>query len=403
MCQSKKKGGNRCAVHMYGSRAMSKLTAITVNITTDDANGILRDLRNEGKAMNLSAPSPEQVRAFAEVQKRNVQNDPMITPRDKNMITKNLEEAAQEKPNGNVFHSWKNAVAEGMSRFMKKPAVKVSAILLAGTMAMSTVAACGTSTEPAPTTDPNPSISAPATESPSETPSESPTVETPTENPITTTSGVIPGEVANDGIGDYQQITLADDSFVLDYDETLITDTATLQNYTPEEITGAQNVAMYFLVEEALDSVMSCNATEANAQTWITENAPKIAPEHQEAFKQDILTPGSGVLQKNIGKDGNVWRGDCTYDNGPRISSIELGPQAIYLTEDGELVFHVKGNSTRHVTAPGTRGQEGTPVYLETTNFDAKYVVRKSDDGANWVLTGAATQWDTSTNETPVG
>lgn len=408
MCQSSKDGGVRCAVHMHGSRAMSKLAAVTVNISKEDANNVLRDLRKEGKAMDLPAPTPEQVRAFAALQKRNVQNDPMITPREKNMINKNLDEAAREQPSGSVFHSWRNAVSEAMSRFMKKPATKVSAILLAGTMAMSSVAACGTSTDPGPTnTGTPPSTSAPTTpgetESPT-TPTEQPTETTPpvVDNPITTTSGVVPGEAVNDGLGDYQQITLSEDSFLYSYDETLITDTATLENYSQEDVTAAQKVVMDFVVEEALDSTLACNATDANKQAWIDSNIDRFAPESRESFTQDIMAPGSGVVNKNTNAEGNVWRGDCIYDGGTRVKSIEVGPQSIYTSEGGQLVFHVKGTTQREVTAPGTRGQEGTPVYLENTEFDVKYSVSKSEDGS-WLLVGSNTNFNSVTDtENPV-
>ena len=307
------------------------------------------------------------------------------------------------------LRGWQKARDSGV--ITKKSAVKVSTLLLATATALSTVAACGQSAQTTPPADESPAASTPATQSPSESPTEAPsespteapTATTPADNPITTTSGVIPGAIVNDGLGEYQQITLADDSFVLQYDETLVTGEATLQSFTPEEILEAQRVVMRFIVEESLDSTLLCNSTQATRSAWLTEHGDFFAPEQAELLAQDALAPQGGLVQKSTDKDDQQWRGDCIYNGGPRITSVELGPQSIYRTEDGDLGFHVAGRMGRNVTAPGTRGQEGTPIYLENTTFDLKLGVEKSADTGAWLLTGSDTEFNTNTEEAPTG
>lgn len=393
MCNSKAKGGKRCFAHSYGTRAITKMTQIITGASPEEVKVVQNDLRKEGK--ELPAPTTAQVKAFAEIQKRNVRFDPQISEKDKKVLDKQLTKASGEQPTGGGFHAWKNSTAETMRRFAKTPFAKVSAVVLVSSIALT--GCSGDPTDPVdPPTSSSPSVTAPVTPGETESPTTEPTTEptTPVENPIVGVSGVAPSGVdVSDGKGEYQQITVTPDSYLNTYDESIV-DAGVTDNYSPEDIAGAQKAIAAFYVEEVTDSILSCNSTPENREAWIQENSDFFAPEYKENFNENIRVGKNdvGLVQTNTLEDGTVWRGDCAYDGGARKASYNAAFDRIGITEDGSLSFNITSEYTQLVSEPGG---DANVKYTETTASTGTFAVAKDASG-NWVLKGYQTSFNTS-------
>ena len=146
--------------------------------------------------------------------------------------------------------------------------------------------ACSSPTAPAPATDlvtaaPSASASAPATTAPEPEPTAS-TVAKPRAadgTPLTGTHGLKVKGPANNGKGDYLQITVQDNDPAITYDANVVMPEVAAK-FTPEEIAEAQKFAMTFVVEEGFDSTLNDGT---NADEWLGKNLDKFAPrDHSE-------------------------------------------------------------------------------------------------------------------------
>jgi hypothetical protein len=166
------------------------------------------------------------------------------------------------------------------------------------------VTACSGPSTPTPATDSaTTSASAAATTAPEPEPTVS-TVAKPRAadgTPLTGTHGLKVKGPANNGKGDYLQITVKDNDPAITYDANVVTPQIAAK-FTPEEIAEAQKFAMTFVVEEGFDSTLNDGT---NADEWLSRNAdkfsPKIKTELAAAAKQGkefINMSGWGVGQK---------------------------------------------------------------------------------------------------------
>lgn len=169
--------------------------------------------------------------------------------------------------------------------------VSLRTIALTGVVAsLLAVTACSAPTNPAPATDSAttaPSASAPATT----TPEPETTVSTAAKpraadgTPLTGTHGLKVKGPANNGKGDYLQITVKDNDPAITYNPEVVTPQIAAK-FTPEEIASAQKFAMTFVVEEGFDSTLNDGT---NADEWLSRNldkfAPKVQPEVSAAAK----------------------------------------------------------------------------------------------------------------------
>lgn len=187
--------------------------------------------------------------------------------------------------------------------------VSLRTMALTGVVAsLLAVTACSSPTSPAPATDsttaaPSASSSEPATTAPEPEPTVS-TVAKPRAadgTPLFGTHGLKVKGPANNGKGDYLQITVQDNDPAITYNADVVMPEVA-SKFTPEEIAQAQKFAMTFVVEEGFDSTLNDGT---NADEWLSRNvdkfSPKIRPELSAAAKQGkefINMAGWGVGQK---------------------------------------------------------------------------------------------------------
>lgn len=153
------------------------------------------------------------------------------------------------------------------------------------------VTACSAPAGPAPATDS--ATAGTSASSPASAPATpEPTVSTATKpraadgTPLFGTHGLKIKGPANNGKGDYLQITVQDNDPAITYNAEVVFPEVAAK-FTPEEIAEAQKFAMTFVVEEGFDSTLNDGT---NADEWLSRNvdkfSPKIQPELSAAAKQ---------------------------------------------------------------------------------------------------------------------
>lgn len=168
------------------------------------------------------------------------------------------------------------------------------------------VTACTAPAGPAPATDS--ATTAPSTSSPTSAPATpEPTVSTAAKpraadgTPLFGTHGLKIKGPANNGKGDYLQITVQDNDPAITYNPEVVFPEVAAK-FTPEEIAEAQKFAMTFVVEEGFDSTLNDGT---NADEWLSRNVDKFSPKIQSELsaaakqgKEFINMSGWGVGQK---------------------------------------------------------------------------------------------------------
>lgn len=153
------------------------------------------------------------------------------------------------------------------------------------------VTACSVPAGPAPATES--ATTGPSASSPASAPATpEPTVSTAAKpraadgTPLFGTHGLKIKGPANNGKGDYLQITVQDNDPAITYNAEVVFPEVAAK-FTPEEIAEAQKFAMTFVVEEGFDSTLNDGT---NADEWLSRNvdkfSPKIQPELSAAAKQ---------------------------------------------------------------------------------------------------------------------
>lgn len=129
MCQAKSLGGKRCAIHHHGTQAAIQTTVVKTSVDTPLVKEVFSELNKEGK--KLSAPSREEFEGYLAKERFMTEIDSSIDDRNKKMILKKLDKAAEENtPSGGTFHAWKNLLTTTINKYGKKAKMVFAAITL---------------------------------------------------------------------------------------------------------------------------------------------------------------------------------------------------------------------------------------------------------------------------------
>lgn len=396
MCSSVAEGGKRCAVHMCGSRAALK----EAEIYTKEDRGVLSKmftmLRKEGK--NLPAPSPEEVRDYADGQRVRARFDSSLSKRDSNTLVRNWTKAREEEPDGGTFHAWKNLRSFAAAQ---KQRIRRGVAGLGIATSVIAMGACGG--PPGNNETPPPTPTPTATEEVT-TPAPSQTEGISFEMP----PGISTGDRTLSSIhGEYAPLTLAEDSPLRQYNDEVVT-SAAKQGFSQGEIEEAQSFTAEFVVNEGIDSVLVYDYSEENAQQWWNDNQHKFAPENRDEFRQNIMNPNvrSIVVDNNAGDsvlpDGEInpdgyWaRGNPSYEaGGPRTGNVTVELVEVNGDAGGAwLQFDYNASVSRIVTDPAGEVQGDI---IEDTDLDFSLIVSNID--GNWSIYGANNKFTTVNNQ----
>lgn len=366
MCQAKSKGGKRCAAHMAGSTATVSMTTVLTGAVESFVKKVFSGLRKEGK--NLQAPSREEVIALADNNAMMSRFDVTIPDNRRASLAKRWEEAKKETPDGPTFHAWRHTLAE-TSRSWRK---SFAAVGIAGSLMMTS--ACGVgSNQPdsTPVASPSVSISQEAT---------------PTVAPTPTTPALPAKGVVNNGVGEYQQTTIAPDDPALKYDPA--TADATIQSqYTPEQIAEAQKVVVTFVAEEGIDSTLNGGK---NVDAWWAANKDKIAPEFQNDVYKELSSNGEFVARGSWGR-GNPDNLTYNYEaNSPRVQQRSIKVEKIFSVNDPNNSIVINSKIDYIVKAKDSAGKE-MPINVKG---DMMYAVRKDAATGKWLIVGNKSNYE---------
>lgn len=159
-------------------------------------------------------------------------------------------------------------------------------------------------------------------------------------------AGVVPSEsLTTDGLGEYYQMTLADDSplfsvLAADSFEPTLNDL-----FTPTELNAAQEFASLYMVEQFLDSKIAFNNIDPGGarETWISEEMTSyVTPEYVSYFDDAIRDNAASILlgsnPEATQDNGSNMRGSAVY-GGVRYSSVDAQINNIWDAGNGDVGF----------------------------------------------------------------
>lgn len=350
MCQSKAQGGQRCAIHMHGSRAVMNVAAKISHAPRQEVTEAFKDLRKEGKG--LLPPTPEMIEQFAAQQKFQARYNPQLTKNDSQKIQAQWDEAAQEKPDGATFHAWKNVIGE----VARRSRAKLAAIIVSASLA-ATVAACSGSGGNAPSTPPP---SAPPSSTSTVDPSEASIIDYTTN----TQNGVVLGDSKQDKYGSYQQVSLSDDAPAVQYDASKYPQDVR-DRYTDAGLAQAQATSARFIASQVLDNPAIYENSPANLDAFYAESKDYINVSYQEDWKESVYDESVGGSMDTM---------------PPRV--LAQGATPVYA--EGEGRFVLSGLSLNSAKA----AEDGSGVVLTwDLSWDREYEVENQRIGSRAVGT----------------
>lgn len=258
-----------------------------------------------------------------------------------------------------------------------------------------TLAACGGGDGDPSTTTP-PAVEAPTSSSTSPA-VEEPTTAEPTPEETATpefsvggNAGAVPGESANDGLGQYTQMTLSPDSALLKFDDIESVGEGVTERFSAAELSEAQQFIARYIVEELLDSTVAFDNVDpaGSREAWLTENLATYTTSNwrDEAAEYVRSTRNSLVIGTDApteSGDVSAVRGSAVY-GGMRYTAVDAKIQSIYLNSADELGFEFSVYTTAPVRHPTS--VDDTAVYEEHQRTYQDFVVGL-EEGA-WKITG---------------
>lgn len=370
MCQAKSKGGKRCAAHMAGSTATVSMTTVLTGAVESFVKKVFTGLRKEGK--NLQAPSREEVIALADNNAMMSRYDVTIPDNRRASLARRWEEAKNETPDGPTFHAWRHTLAE-TSRSWRK---SFAAVGIAGSLLMTSACGVGANhTDSTPVPSPSVSISQQASPSASAVPTQA-------------APSVPVKAVVNNGKGEYQQTTISPDDPGMKYNPA--TADATIKSqYSPEDITSAQQFVVKFIAEEGIDSTLNDGN---NVDGWWATNKDKIAPEFQANVKSQLDQGREFVARRSWGASDGASKG-LTYSyskDAPRVTKRSIAIDKIYSVNDADNSLVINTNVDYVVNAKDASGAN-VPINVKGQMM---YAVRKDAATGSWLIDGQKSSYE---------
>jgi hypothetical protein len=348
MCQPKSQGGKRCLRHQAGTKATVRYTEAKLkSIEKEDIYATLKELNKEGR--NLEAPETEEVLGFLAKEKFKTQLDPELEEKERKLILKNLEkaaeEAAEQETSGGAFHAWKNLFKRSLEKMRKPLTVFAAGALLAGGLAGCTG---GQIPEPSNTNG----------------------------NPTTAYSldigDAVGGPEVTDNWGTYQKLLVDPKGSAYTFDEKVVDKASlTANGFTIEDAKKAQIAAVKYLVEDTTDNP-AIDVPEADFPKvygdWLTKNKSSIYE-------------GDWVSTSDISKGSQLFALPEAFvrDGKPRVETLN-----IKVNQVKGYAANTTGQKGITVTATITAGYRVTDAYLN--NLAKEYNLDLGAD-TNGILT----------------
>lgn len=361
MCQGKKEGGRRCAIHMKGSNAACLHAERSTGANKKEVKEAFKDLRREGKELELPAPPPEVVKAFAEMQRFSANFDPELTEHDRKIITNAWNRTSNaveqgETPDGATFHAWQNLRSEVMRRLAMQKS-RLMAIGISGALSLG-ISACsamgGQETAPDPNT--SPTVSAPVSPAPTPSQTSSPTP-SPSPTSIADAFGIAAtGETLTDVHGEWQRAELTEDAPVMQLDTNKYRKEV-WDYYSEEEVEEAQELMAKFLVSNYLDGPSAFDHSDAALRQQWDDIKGKIHMSAKEDMQNAALStsPAGGVnLPTSILIQPDRNYAPAPYKPGKtRFTTDGFELNEGYLTENKNLGLNFQTDYTHELVKDG--------------------------------------------------
>lgn len=196
--------------------------------------------------------------------------------------------------------------------------------------------------------------------------------------------------VANDGVGDYLQTSIADDDPAMKYNPALA-DAGAKAHYSEAELAEAQKVVVRFIAEEAIDSTL--NGGKGDVDVWWNSHKDQIHPLNQELMLADMKTPNNATLSTE------KWMAEkptpYTYVHGtetPRVTARTITPLALRFVESANLqgvMLDTNVTYSMEVT-------DGKKRNMQNSTGELSFAVAKDPaDGGKWKIAGYNTNYHT--------
>lgn len=201
-------------------------------------------------------------------------------------------------------------------------------------------------------------------------------------------AGIVAKGVANDGKGVYLQTSIADTDPAMKYDPALA-DAATKANYSEAEITEAQQVAVKFIAEEAIDSTLNGGGTDIDG--WWAAHKDQIHPLNQEIMLND-LNSEKDILSRER------WIADkpgYSYVHGattPRVIARTITPTKLTYVESATL----KGIYVDTTASYEMAVNKGDLSSTQVSTAELSFAVAKDPADGKWKIAGYDTNYHTA-------
>lgn len=369
MCQTKAKGGKRCAAHMSGSMASVSMASVMSGIKEEFVRKVFSMLNKEGK--HLPMPSEEEIVAFARNNQFISRHDVTIPDNMRAKLVKQWQKAELESPSGGTFHAWKHTLVESVVRWRRTASVAALGGVLAFTSACSG-GAINNENSPVPTSSPT-SISQSATPAPSASAAPTSTIPANIGTPAPT------GAAVTNAKGSYLQSTISPDDPAMKVNPGILD--SSVQTMDPAEVQAAQQSIVKFTAEEGLDSEL--NGGGANVDQWWEKNKSKLSPTYHTEMLATLKEGKPFVMNEKWQEAYAGKYGYATSADKPRIYDRVINPRTVWSPSPGTVAVQMDVSYSMPVN-PGV-GKTGTGI--QTTSGTMTYSATKDANG-NWLIDG---------------
>lgn len=204
----------------------------------------------------------------------------------------------------------------------------------------------------------------------------------------TLSAGLVTKGVANDGIGDYLQTTIADSDPAMTYNPALVDDAAKA-HYSDADLAEAHKTAVKFIAEEAIDSTLNGGGKDVDG--WYEAHKDVILPANQSTMLNDLKS-GKGILAR---EEWMTKKSGYSYVHGadtPRVTERTITPKQISFVEKNNLQG-VKVSTEVNYSMPVIGG---THSKIQTTKGEVSFSVSKDPADGKWKIAGYNTTYHTT-------
>lgn len=384
MCQLKSTG-KRCPIHLLGSRALIKTTAIEAGVSVQEARAAFTALRKEGKRLN--PPTADEVRAFAEAQRFRAKINPNLSKYESTVAQRQWDRAKEENPDGGTFHAWRNTLKE----MKRKTGTKILAVGVTAGLSVALAACSGAS---------GPGMEAP-TNSPTPTPTATQSYDYSLDYSANSAWKVTAGEKLSDQFGEFSAMSIDPDSPAFKFKDDVV-DKDVYKHFSRDEVQEAVVESGTFLVETVADNELTFTADAGDREAFYEHTKDRVHKEYAPYWKETILAgEGEGGTEANNSLVAN-YAGVPMAAYGMRPTSesysadhprVTLGDMKVVKVE---MAKFYEGDDSLNVTfdynvdmSSWSQGEQ--TYYIHTVG--GSYRTRLTPEDEKWAVTGTGVKY----------